>query len=603
MNIDTETYKPGLYVHLINRAKDRLMSAHESAQADFSSDPHFYDVYGTYENTLGRENLLDFGDLIYVLSRGLAQKKTVLERLKEMFRYVLVDEFQDTNHAQYELIKQLTYPEGNICVVGDDDQSIYGFRGARVENVMNFSKDYKKCRIIKLEENYRSYQTILTASSTLINNNSGRLGKTLYTNKGKGEKLVFCQVYSDYDEARFIAGKVQDLVLDGSYNYRDIAIFYRMNAQSRVFESVFNHGNIPYIIIGGLRFYERQEIKDILSYIRVIINPMDEIALRRISNKPPRGIGEKTTRTLIEASIERGVPLFQTEEILRCIQCIPSRKNLVRDFIKMLAALKIQMDRLNPPDFLKKLFYLTGYVSWLQDEHRDEKVRNLEELFNAVDEFYRNNPSSSITEFVEEVSLYQGARDEEFQKNCIHLITLHNAKGLEFPVVFMAGMEEGIFPHYLSGEALRDLQEERRLCYVGMTRAMEKLYLTAARTRMLYGKTVERDNSIFIYEIPDDILVRMSVQQNDYSKFRFHNGFPNIGEHSVFSKNAGSTRAQLKKKSNRREIEGIVVDTRVIHDHFGKGIVLNLTNGIATIRFDDGNVMKFMLSYTPIRKA
>ncbi len=602
MNIDTDTKRPGLYVHLIDRAKDKLLSAHESARTDFSTDPYFYDVYSTYENTLKRENLLDFGDLIYVLSHGLAQKKSVLERLKDMFRYILVDEFQDTNHAQYELIKQLTYPEGNICVVGDDDQSIYGFRGARVENVMSFSKYYKNCRIIKLEENYRSYQTILTASSTLINNNSGRLGKTLYTNKGEGEKLIFCQLYSDYDEARFIAGNVQDLVLNGSYNYRDIAIFYRMNAQSRVFESVFNHERIPYAIIGGLRFYERQEIKDILSYLRLVINPMDEIALRRISNKPPRGIGEKTTNTLIEASIERGIALFQTEEILRSIKCIPSKKNTVKDFIKMLTALKTMMYRFNPPNFLKKLYDLTGYVSWLKVEHQDERVRNLEELFNAVDEFHRKNPSSSIIDFVEEVSLNQGARDEEFQNNCIHLITLHNAKGLEFPVVFMAGMEEGIFPHYRSGEALRDLQEERRLCYVGMTRAMEKLYLTAARTRMLYGKTIERDNSIFIYEIPEEILVRMSVQQNGLSRFGVHNNLSSSKEQLTLSKTSGSSEAQIKKMISSRDIKGIAVDTRVIHEQFGKGIVLGLANGIATIRFDDGNIMKFMLSYTPIRK-
>jgi DNA helicase-2/ATP-dependent DNA helicase PcrA len=330
---------------------------------------------------------------------------------------------------------------------------------------------------------------------------------------------------------------------------------------------------------------------------------MDEIALRRISNKPPRGIGEKTTGTLIEASIERGISLFQTEEILQRIRCIPSRKKRVKDFVEMLASLNTQMNRLNPPDFLKKLFDFTGYMGWLKDEHRDERVRNLEELFNAVDEFYRRNPSSSITEFVEEVSLNQGARDEEFYNNCIHLITLHNAKGLEFPVVFMAGMEEGIFPHYLSGETLRDLQEERRLCYVGMTRAMEKLYLTAARTRRLYGRTVERDNSIFIYEIPDEILVRMSIQQNGFSKFGAYNDFPNSKDQLMLSGTAGFTPTQLKKKKNSRDIEGIVVDTRIIHDQFGKGIVLSLANGIATIRFDDGKVMKFMLSYTPIRKV
>jgi len=264
MNIDTEIYRPEKYVYLINRAKDQLLSAEAAESENFSTDFYFNDVYKRYEEILAKEHVLDFGDLIFRLTRGFQENREVLDRVRERFRYVLVDEFQDTNHAQYVLVKQLTDSHGNVCAVGDDDQSIYGFRGARVENILNYAKEYRNCRIIKLEENYRSYQNILTASSKLIDNNSERLGKTLFTKKGEGEKLVFCRTDSDYDEARFIAGTVRDLVMGGEYEYRDIAVFYRMNAQSRVFESVFNQDRIPYTIVGGLRFFEREEIKEIL---------------------------------------------------------------------------------------------------------------------------------------------------------------------------------------------------------------------------------------------------------------------------------------------------------------------------------------------------
>ena len=585
MNIDTEIYRPEKYVYLINRAKDQLLSAEAAESENFSTDFYFNDVYKRYEEILAKEHVLDFGDLIFRLTRGFQENREVLDRVRERFRYVLVDEFQDTNHAQYVLVKQLTDSHGNVCAVGDDDQSIYGFRGARVENILNYAKEYRNCRIIKLEENYRSYQNILTASSKLIDNNSERLGKTLFTKKGEGEKLVFCRTDSDYDEARFIAGTVRDLVMGGEYEYRDIAVFYRMNAQSRVFESVFNQDRIPYTIVGGLRFFEREEIKDILAYVRLAINPMDEMALERIANRPPRGIGRKTVARLVESYLGSGHSILDVGEDL---DIAASRKKLVLQFVAFIDELREMINGQDPPSLLRYLYEKTGYLDWLKRERRDEKVRNLEELYNAVDEFHRNNPSSPINDFVEEVSLNQGARDDEFKNNRVHLITLHNAKGLEFPVVFMAGMEEGIFPHYLSGEALQDQQEERRLCYVGMTRAMVRLYFTAARRRLLFGRTVERDVSTFLSEIPKELVVERSY------------GFNATGYGSSYQTRFSPLTDRGKVKVVERDISGIEVGTKVVHRDFGRGTVRSLENEIAEIGFDDGTIMKFMLKYTPL---
>ena len=590
MDIDSETYKPEKYIYLIGRAKDLLMDADEASSASFSSDLYFDDVYAQYQAILNRENLFDFSDLLFKLTRSLKRHEAVLERIRERFKYILVDEFQDTNHAQYVLIRQLSEGEGSICVVGDDDQSIYGFRGARIENIHNFIKEYKKCRVIKLEENYRSFQNILTASSQLINNNAKRLGKNLFTKKGDGEKLVFYRTSTDYEESRFISKIILDLVSNQGYRYSDCAVFYRMNAQSRAFESVFNQERIPYTIVGGLRFFEREEIKDILAYIRLAINPMDEIALKRIANRPPRGIGQKTVDAMVSSRIDRGNSILQENDDLPIAS---SRKKAVRAFTDLVTDLAERLTTQDPPSILRHVYTKSGYLEWLNRGQNEERVKNLEELYNAVFEFHQNSPESTIVDFVEEVSLNQGAREDEFKHNRVHLITLHNAKGLEFPIVFMAGMEEGVFPHYLSGERLEDLQEERRLCYVGMTRAMERLYLTAARSRLLWGRTVERDVSKFIREIPKDLLI-----EKDYGVSASYGA---AGRSGGSLPRFPASSGKQKKSIVERDNSDITANSRVVHESFGRGTVRSLQDDIAEIEFDDGQVMKFMLKYTPIK--
>jgi DNA helicase-2/ATP-dependent DNA helicase PcrA len=600
MNLDQDINRPEKYAALIDRAKDMLFSAEEAESEKFSTDPLFFDIYREYERRLSRENLFDFGDLIFNFCRGLDSHKGALDILKQRFQYILVDEFQDTNHAQYELIKKLTFPDGNIYIVGDEDQSIYGFRGAVVENIMNFSKEYARTKIIKLEENYRSFQTILSASSYLINKNTGRFGKTLFTRKGRGEKIVFYHAASDRGEARFIADRILRLRYDEGYGFSDMAVFYRMNAQSRVFESVFSEMGIPYSIVGGFRFYEREEIKDILAYVRLLVNPYDEVSLRRIVNKPIRGIGEKTVDALIRSTIERGRPFFSIDSGL---EVSAARRKNVQSFVEIMEKLREIVDSTYPPEFIRTLFEASGYLNYLKSTGNEERVRNIDELYNAVEEFSKQNPSAPISEFVEGVSLNQNNSDEGFERERAYLITLHNAKGLEFPVVFIAGMEEGIFPHYLAGEQASELQEERRLCYVGMTRAMEKLYLTAARVRKLYGTSVERGVSQFLFELPGE-LIEFSKEEAEQG---FHSGVsdPSFRRYR-FSSGQGSL--TQRKRPERGSVSpaaraDIKTSSRVVHPQFGTGTVVEINGEVAVIQFDDGNKMMFMLHYTPLKKV
>jgi DNA helicase-2/ATP-dependent DNA helicase PcrA len=615
--IDPEERRPQKYVSLISRAKDSLLNAEDSERSDFSTDPLFYEIYQCYEEVLEKENLFDFGDLLFRLVHGLQRSETLCEALKRRFRYVLVDEFQDTNHSQYELVSLLTLQEGNVCVVGDDDQSIYGFRGAKVENVLNFKKDYADTRIVRLEENYRSCQNILSASSSVIGNNPGRLGKTLYTKKQEGEKLFFYRAATDLGEAYYIIREIQRLVRQKEYSYRDIAVFYRINAQSRVLESTFTQAKIPYTIVGGLRFYEREEVKDILSYIRLLLNPMDEISLGRVIAKPPRGIGSRTRDAMIEATIARGLPYYRADEE---VVFSASRADRVKEFLASMKRLKALLKNASVSELVAEVYRETGYSEWLKKQGREEKLHNLEELYNAVEEFTKKNPAGTIAEFIEEVSLDQGSGDQgsgdqgsgdrrsgdagegdSAVSDRVFLITLHNAKGLEFPVVFMAGMEEGVFPHFLAGDRPEDTEEERRLCYVGMTRAMERLFLTAARSRRLYGRNIEREVSMFIREVPPKLLVSAEENRLDSVRFSYYDDGTGCKTADRF-RHGGKAVSRAVGKGRTLSPHDLKVNDRVVHDSFGRGMVREVLGETALIAFDDGTVMKFMLKYTPIRK-
>lgn len=593
MGLDQEIYRPQKYAYLIDRAKDRLLFPQEAFDTGFSTDPVFYEIYDRYQNKLESENLLDFGDLISRLVRGLKKNPSALKILKERFRYILIDEFQDTNQAQYELVKLLCLPEGNVCVVGDDDQSIYGFRGARIENIYNFLKDFPDVRVVKLEQNYRSFRKILSASSSVIDKNPGRMGKKLFTKKGEGENLVFFKAKDDYEEALYVALQIEKLV-KGGYKYSDIAVFYRMNAQSRAFEVIFNRMRIPYRLVGSVRFYDREEIKDIFAYLRVLINPYDGVSLRRIAPKPPRGIGEKTINWILGSSIYRGQSVFS---LLK--EKLSGSKNKIYNFINLLLELRTLMTELPPTEFIKKLYFKTEYLDWLKKNNKIEKIKNLEELYNAIEEYFKTHPEARIEDYVNDASLYQSIDETAGDADAVLLITLHNAKGLEFPVVFMVGMEAGIFPHYLSSDTSSDLEEERRLCYVGMTRAMEKLFLTAAKKRKLFGRTIERDVSCFLRDIPREFL-----EEEPYFSIYIEGST----ETFLYNRNteiAGSDgRKFSSEKRNKATLrpDEIDIGDRVVHGIYGSGKIEKKEGDVVSIEFDDGKKMSFILKYTPLEK-
>jgi DNA helicase-2/ATP-dependent DNA helicase PcrA len=440
----------------------------------------------------------------------------------------------------------------------------------------------------------------LTASSRLISNNRGRIGKNLYTRKGKGGRIMFYRANSDRSEARFIAEEIQKLVYEDGFGYPDIAVFYRMNAQSRVFESVFSRMHIPFTVVGGPRFYEREEVKDILAYVKLAMNPMDEISFARIAAKPPRGIGELTVGAVIDSTVVRGKPVFE----LGGDSGIPAlRLARVRELLDLVAELSGMVEHTPPQRLLKLLFDASGYTEWLQNRGEEERIRNLEELYNAVDEFSREHPGVPISVFVEEVSLNQGGVETGAGHGGVFLITLHNAKGLEFPVVFIAGMEEGIFPHYLSGDSVPDLQEERRLCYVGMTRAMERLYLTAAKVRKLYGRNIERGISKFLMEIPEELVDYREESSLLTAGWPAERGSSFSGPVASRRKAAGSAPGSAAGPGfKERVVPELKLNDRVRHEQYGSGRVVKIDDGIVSIHFDDGKKMMFLLKYTPLRK-
>jgi len=659
MGLDQDIYRPQKYAYLIERAKDRLLFPREAFDSGFSTDPLFYEIYEKYQNKLENENLLDFGDLIFRLVRGLKKNQSALKVLKERFKYVLIDEFQDTNHAQYELVKLLCLPRGNICVVGDDDQSIYGFRGARIENIYNFLKDFPNAKVVKLEQNYRSYRKILSASSSVIDKNPSRMGKKLFTRKGEGENLVFFRAGDDFKEAIYVASQIKKLRNDG-YRYSDIAVFYRMNAQSRAFEVIFNRLQIPYRLVGSVRFYDREEIKDIFGYLKILINPYDEVSIRRIASKPPRGIGEKTLDWILKSTVYRGMPVFALKTMVSEEEnskknaedaysnnlssgedesfrysgdfvgtgekvTIPvSKRKQVCGFINLLLELRTAMSELPPTEFIKELYLKSGYLDWLRKNNKIEKIRNLEELYNAIEEYFKTYPEARIEDYVNDASLYQSIDEAGEGADAVLLITLHNAKGLEFPVVFMVGMEAGIFPHYLSSDTRAELEEERRLCYVGMTRAMEKLFMTAAKKRKLFGRTVERDVSCFIRDIPPELLeedshfdpYEMGIVYGDYSFGDYQNTLGTKKESlnsdvtyytrknrikMTYSDKPGKSGVETISKKTLKP-EEVEVGDRVIHGVYGSGRVWKKDGDVVLIEFDDGKKMSFILKYAPLEK-
>ncbi len=510
LSLDEKEFAPRSVLPIISNAKDKDLSPEAFAQECKSSRdwrmPRIAEIYAGYDRRLREANALDFDDIILHTVHLLQKDEEVRDYYQRKFRYVLIDEYQDTNHLQYLLARLLAGGYENICVVGDDDQSIYRFRGANIENILNFEQQYAACRTIRLEQNYRSTQSILDAANTVIRNNTSRKGKTLWTESGAGERVLVKTVQSESDEANFVAGKIlEDYARAGSW--KGSAVLYRMNAQSNALEMALKRNGIPYKVYGGMKFFDRAEIRDMLAYLCVINNPSDDLRLRRVVNTPARGIGGVTLDRVVQLAAQDGASMF---EIMRHSSENPALKAgapKLQAFTSMISELRSLEKNLDLPELYDAVCEKTGYVKALEEKKDMEsrgRLENVKELRSSIVSFLESGPDDpSLAGFLDSVALYTDLDDAEDSDNCVSLMTMHSAKGLEFPYVYVVGMEEGVFPGMRAIGEQDEMEEERRLCYVAMTRARERLVMTNARQRMLYGRTSTNQPSRFLEELPE----------------------------------------------------------------------------------------------------
>ncbi len=568
--IEDELITPERVASYIEAMKNDAI-APEDVEPSGHLEERLLSLYRVYEDALRKNSAVDFGNLILLPLRLFRENPAILSRYRELFQHVLVDEFQDTNLAQYQLIRLLLNGERNLWVVGDDDQSIYGWRGARVRNILDLERDFPDLRVIRLEENYRSTGTILGAANSVIRNNTMRRGKTLWTRQGEGEKVTLAILESEEEEANWVGRTILDLSKERDLG--EFAIFYRTNAQSRVLEEALLRSGIPYEILGGTRFYERAEIKDIIAYLRVILNPEDSQSLLRVINQPPRGIGRRTIE-LTRAIAERdSLSLF--DAILKGMEegVFRGRGEGVRLFVGQISQLQGLLC-LPPFDFLERLLHVTGLLAMWEDKGEEGRVENIKEFLSAAKEFEEDNPGSDIRDFLDHLSLVSDIDSYDQGRGKVALMTIHSAKGLEFPVVFMTGMEEGLFPH---GKAVAegDVEEERRLCYVGMTRAKERLFLSAARRRRIFGKIMEQRPSRFLDEVDRHYL-------------------------RLYRVDAGPEGGSFGPVDDRAFSTGDLVE----HPAFGRGKVLGMKGrDVLIVSFHGAGLKKLKVPPAPLKKV
>lgn len=511
MNLDEKRFQPAGLCARISSAKNQLLSPLDYAKAanDFYEEKAAQ-IYASYQEKLRQNNALDFDDLLLLTVQLLQENAEVREKYQDKFQYIMVDEYQDTNHVQYLLTKLLAGRHRNICVVGDADQSIYGWRGADIQNILDFEKDYPDAKLIKLEQNYRSTQVILDAANAVIENNTGRKPKNLWTDNGTGREITYFQAMDERDEARFVIEQLQRLQQEENMRLGDMAVLYRTNTQSRVFEEMLIKSGISYNMVGGMKFYERKEIKDILAYLRVIFNPNDSLSLLRIINVPRRGIGDATLGRLQAYATENGLHLF---EVLSNAAAVPGLNSRFVGKLDELSGIIFELmgeaEEVPVKQLIEDVMQKTGYLEELQlskNVQDQSRVDNLMELLSVAEDFAKGGEENTLENFLANVALVSDIDDAELGEDAVTLMTLHSAKGLEFPVVFLAGMEEGIFPHARTLMDEDEIEEERRLCYVGITRAEKYLFMSNARMRTIYGHTVSYPPSRFLQEVPRGLL-------------------------------------------------------------------------------------------------
>ena len=616
LNVDTKIYKEKSLLAAISHAKDELISPQEfslraAASTDYAKRKQA-EIYREYQDALRRNNALDFDDLIVKTVELFQTDAQVLDYYQERFRYIMVDEYQDTNTAQFQLIRILANKYKNICVVGDDDQSIYKFRGANIYNILNFERHFPETVTIKLEQNYRSTQNILNAANGVISHNIGRKDKTLWTDNEEGKKIGFRQFETGYDEAEYIANDIESCVREGRYHYGDCAVLYRTNAQSRLFEEKFIVSNIPYKIVGGVNFYARKEIKDLLAYLKTIDNARDDLAVRRIINVPKRGIGATTLSRVADYAATEDISFYQALRMAEDIPTIGKSAVKIRPFVNFIQVMRSKMNLMSVSDLLKEVIDETGYVRELEAEGTDEaiaRIENIDELISKVVAYEESEEHPTLSGFLEEVALVADIDSLEEESDYVVLMTLHSAKGLEFPKVYLAGMEDGLFPSYMSitsDNSTEELEEERRLAYVGITRAKEELSVTCARQRMIRGETQYNKVSRFVKEIPGELL-DSEVQKSGYgSKSSIITSAP---EKPTLRRQPSGQSMQAKAFVTRGVVKAELnygVGDTVSHIKFGKGVVKNIVDGgrdyEVTVEFDNYGVKKMFASFAKLKR-
>jgi DNA helicase-2/ATP-dependent DNA helicase PcrA len=611
LDIDEKYITGRELINKISSQKDNLISAERYKRENESNLRlnKVADVYMLYQKKLKNNNALDFDDLIYKTVQLFKENSDVLEFYQRKFQYIMIDEYQDTNKSQYELVELLAKSHKNICVVGDDDQCIYEWRGADIRNILDFEKDYPNTKVIKLEQNYRSKANILKAANDIISNNSERKTKVLRTENDNGDKIKLYRAYSDIDEGMYVSSQIKKICREQNKHYRDFAILYRTNAQSRVFEDVFMKSNIPYRIVGGLKFYDRKEIKDIMSYLKFINNPLDDVSLRRIINEPKRSIGNTTVDKVqnFAASMDECMysVLLDIDEVLS----LPKRSvSSIKKFVSLINSFIRSRDKISVSSLIKEVIETTGYIDKLKDLKDAEsvsRIENLKELVSAAVEFESTSEDKSLSAFLEKVTLVSDIDNFDEDADSVVIMTVHSAKGLEFPVVFMVGMENGIFPGSQSLENSAEMEESRRLCYVGITRAKERLYMTSAESRRVFGRMVSYSQSEFLSEISSSLKEYDNINNNittfgNRSNFNDNKSWmPRMTKKTSFEVKRDVT---IKNKSeeivNTLKAENVKAGMKVKHNKFGIGTIVSVSkNGSdikLTIAFDKNGIKNLM---------
>ena len=602
LNLDDKYYPVGAMIAAISDAKNQLLFTSDfRKQARDFYQQKVADVYEYYERELRKNNALDFDDLLLVAVKLLQSNAAVLDKYSHRFRYVMIDEYQDTNHAQYLLAKLLASHWKNIAVVGDADQSIYAWRGADIQNILDFEKDYPNCTSIKLEQNYRSTKIILDAANAVIDNNEGRPEKNLWTDKTEGAKIQHFTAQSEHEEAAFIGDTIAKKHDIHDVPYGDMAILYRTNAQSRVLEEALIKRALPYTMVGGTKFYDRKEIKDVLAYLRVLYNPFDDLSLLRIINVPKRSIGATTVAKLQEYARANGTSLFMTLTQLHLIDSIKGKtKEKLEEFGILIFTLVSEMENRTVLDILESILDRTGYLAQLEestDPQDQARAENIGELLSVAKDFQDTNPSGTVEDFLEQVALVNDVDSFEQEESKVTLMTLHAAKGLEFPIVFLCGLEEGLFPHSRTLMNPEEIEEERRLAYVGITRAEKELYISNATTRTVFGRTSSYLPSRFIDEIPEELVDGLRAKRKVPDDIKRH-----VPQHMSVT-----SRPVTKPIVRNEVIADWKVGDTAIHSKWGNGKVINVTGEGAgmklTIEFPTQGVRVVMAKFAPVKKG